>query len=195
MILVDTLDVAHLDISTFETLNSSHDYSLEIVDGEILRFTFDNILLVDSATNEPESHGFVSFKINQMPDNELGTVIANKAYIFFDYNEPIVTPLAFSTIWEEPPFFNTSIFEFENLQVKVYPNPTKDVFYIDFSENKNSVEMARIEIYDVFGRLVLAQKIDENLNTIDISSLENGMYVYEVLGEKSILGSGKIVVE
>ena len=195
VILVDTLDVAHLDISTFETLNASHSYSLEIVDGEILRFTFSYIWLVDSTTNEPESHGFVSFRINQMPDNEVGTVIENQAYIFFDYNQPILTPIAFSTIWEAPQFLETSIFEFENSQVKIYPNPAKEHFFLDFSKAKNISENMEIEIYDVFGRLVLAQKINENLNKVAISDLQSGVFIYKMVGENDVLGSGKIVVK
>ncbi|MGB1206790.1 MAG: DUF7619 domain-containing protein, partial [Chitinophagales bacterium] len=195
VIIVDTLDVAHLDMSTFEALNSSHDYSLEIVEGQILRFTFDDILLVDSNVNEPASHGFVSFKINQMLDNEIGTVIENQAYIFFDYNQPILTPLAFSTIWEEPPFLGTSIFELENSQVKAYPNPAKEHFFLDFSAIKQDVETAEIKIYDVFGRLALGQKISADLNKVAISSLEKGVYIYKIVGENDVLGSGKIMVQ
>ena len=133
-----------------------------------------------------------------MLDNEIGTVIENQAYIFFDYNQPILTPLAYSTIWEEPePLFNVFVSDFlgEKSQVKAYPNPANEHFFLDFSEIKQHIETAEIEIYDVFGRLVLAQKINENLNKVEISSLENGVYVYKIVGKSSVLGSGKIMVQ
>jgi len=85
VILVDTLDFEHLNMSTLEILNSSHTYTLSIEDAQILTFTFNNILLVDSTTNEAASHGFVTFKVDQFKENEIGEVIENKAYIYFDY--------------------------------------------------------------------------------------------------------------
>jgi len=44
VVLVDTLDTEHLDISTLEVLNSSHNYTLSIEDAQILTFTFNDIL-------------------------------------------------------------------------------------------------------------------------------------------------------
>ena len=54
-------------------------------------FIFNNIQLPDSNVNEPASHGFVKFKINQRANNPLGTVIENKAGIYFDFNEAVIT--------------------------------------------------------------------------------------------------------
>ena len=62
-------------------------------------------------------------------------------------------------------------------------------------KSKNNFENAEIAIYDTFGRLFLAQKKGGKQPKIDISSLENGMYVYEVIGENAVLGSGKIMVQ
>jgi len=56
-----------------------------------LVFHFENILLPDSTVNEPASHGFVQFRINQLTDNPIGTVIENTADIYFDLNKAIVT--------------------------------------------------------------------------------------------------------
>ena len=191
VIVVDTLDVTHLDMSTFEALNSSHDYSLEIVEGQILRFTFDDILLVDSNANEPASHGFVSFKINQMLDNEVGTVIENQAYIFFDYNQPILTPLAFSTIWEEPSFEGRNIFGLKNTETTIYPNPANEHFFLDFSEAENVSENMEIKIYDVFGKLVFDKAKPAEL--IDLSELENGIYFVVLRIEQGIVKEKLII--
>jgi len=57
----------------------------------LVEFSFKNILLPDSTTNEPLSHGFVSYKINQKEGLPENTTIENTAYIYFDFNPPIVT--------------------------------------------------------------------------------------------------------
>jgi len=121
VVLVDTLDFEHLNISTLEVLNSSHPYSLSVEDAQILNFTFSDILLVDSTTNEPASHGFITFKINQFKENEIGDVIENKAYIYFDYTNFQIIPL----------FVGVENGTVNHLFAKVYPNPASEMFYIE----------------------------------------------------------------
>ncbi len=102
--ILDTIS-QHLDVSTFVSGAASHPYEVQIIEGNIIRWDFPNILLVDSLTNEPDSHGFVKFNISQKPNNPDGTVIENIAGIYFDFNEPIITPLVFNTI-KRPPFYD-----------------------------------------------------------------------------------------
>ncbi len=91
VIIEDYLD-RDLDYSTLKVMGASHPYevTLDCATGRLL-FVFDNILLPDSTTNEPESHGFFRYQIqhqNGLPEN---TYIQNFASIFFDFNPPIVT--------------------------------------------------------------------------------------------------------
>jgi len=88
-VIRDTLS-EFLDVTSIQQGASSHPYQLEILEYNILKFTFANINLVDSVTNEPESHGFVSFRISQLDSLPLGTVIHNSAAIFFDYEPPVI---------------------------------------------------------------------------------------------------------
>ena len=74
-----------LDLSSIEAGTSSHPYRLEVREGGWLVFHFENILLPDSTINEPASHGFVQFRVNQKEDNPLGTIIENTAEIYFDF--------------------------------------------------------------------------------------------------------------
>ena len=66
-------------------------------DGELV-FSFDDILLPDSNVNEPESHGFVKFKV--LPNKELAplTTLKSPANIYFDFNPPITTNEVLNTI-------------------------------------------------------------------------------------------------
>ncbi len=87
--LADTLD-AQLDLPTFEVLGSSH-YVNTSLTGRVLSFTFKDIMLADSFSDEKASHGYVQYRIKPKVGLPLGANIKNTAYIYFDFNEPVVT--------------------------------------------------------------------------------------------------------
>lgn len=87
-----------LDPITLEMIHASHEYELsfepanEVLGSQPkLEWYFDDINLADSASNEPESHGFIHFRINTVPYINPGDVIENFVSIFFDYNEAVIT--------------------------------------------------------------------------------------------------------
>ncbi len=56
--------------------------------------------------------------------------------------------------------------------IKIYPNPSADIIHIEgiqFNENN------KLTLYDIHGKLILEKYITDN-TTIDISSLESGIY-------------------
>ncbi|MCP4440708.1 MAG: hypothetical protein GY810_17310 [Aureispira sp.] len=87
-------------------------------------------MLPDSNVNEPLSNGFFRYRIEQQPNNPNGTVIENQAAIYFDYNPAIMTNTTFHTVGENFVAVNiiTSTEEtlFNNIEVKVYPNPFQE---------------------------------------------------------------------
>jgi len=89
-----------LDWSTLLPVAASHAHSTSIDELGLVTFSFDNIYLVDSIANEPESHGFVSFSIEAKTNLEEFTTIRNDAAIFFDLNQPIITNKVRSTLIE-----------------------------------------------------------------------------------------------
>ena len=89
--LVDTLDLEKLDIMSLDVLGGSHAYEWSLSSPSILEVIFNNINLVDSSVSVAESQGFFKFGIRireEISDNDPS---ASPAYIFFDYNPPIVT--------------------------------------------------------------------------------------------------------
>jgi hypothetical protein len=52
-----------LDINTIHMINASHDYELSFPEPNVLEWFFDEIMLPDSTTDEPGSHGFIHFRI------------------------------------------------------------------------------------------------------------------------------------
>ena len=97
VVLKDTLS-EYLDPTSIRLGSSSHDYSTELLGNGILKFTFDNIMLPDSAANLVESNGYIKFTIRQKEGNLPGTVIENSAGIYFDFNAPVITNTVFHTI-------------------------------------------------------------------------------------------------
>ncbi|MEO1262290.1 MAG: hypothetical protein AAFZ15_26020, partial [Bacteroidota bacterium] len=88
--VLDTIE-EFLDMRSFEMIAASHDYELSFPAENILKWRFDDINLPDSTSNEPESHGFILFSIETFPELNLSDIIKNRAAIYFDFNEPIIT--------------------------------------------------------------------------------------------------------
>ncbi|WP_299317314.1 T9SS type A sorting domain-containing protein [uncultured Maribacter sp.] len=82
---------ADLDWETFTPLSSSHGNTTTITDGKYVEFLFENIQLPDSTSNEPESHGYIAFKIKPKSNVAVGDLIDGQASIYFDFNPPIFT--------------------------------------------------------------------------------------------------------
>ena len=91
VVIRDTLDDIHLDVTSLRAFNSSHDMQVQFEGTNVLIFNFENIMLVDSMTNEEASKGWVTFNIDLYPDLPIGTEIKNGSAIYFDYNDPIIT--------------------------------------------------------------------------------------------------------
>lgn len=88
--ITDTL--SHLlDRSSFELLSFSHEPLTQIFPSGLLRFNYPHINLPDSNSNEPESHGYVKFRIKAKAGMMPGNIIQNTANIFFDFNAPVIT--------------------------------------------------------------------------------------------------------
>ncbi|MFH2143055.1 MAG: hypothetical protein ABIJ97_11565, partial [Bacteroidota bacterium] len=127
VVVVDTLS-EHLDISTLQWGISSHPYTIDVSGhgSPVLMFTFNNINLPDSTTNQANSHGFVKFKIAPYDTLVNGTVVENTADIYFDYNIPVITNTTFVTISDTVIYGNPLVIQdMQNkaiTDVKIYPN-------------------------------------------------------------------------
>ncbi|MFM1930723.1 MAG: hypothetical protein RL226_26 [Bacteroidota bacterium] len=100
IVIRDTIDV-NLDLTTLQMVANSHSVMITIdSDKRTIEFIFENIMLPDSVSNEPDSHGLISYRIKPLPNLSVGTVIENAAYIYFDNNEAVVTNTTWTTIHE-----------------------------------------------------------------------------------------------
>lgn len=98
----------HLDLSTLEILSSSHSHFPNLK-GNAMAFEFIGINLPDSNTNEPQSHGFVKYRVKPYKTLKLNDIIENTAHIYFDFNAPIVTNTTYNIVADLPPEDTTTI--------------------------------------------------------------------------------------
>ena len=170
----DTLD-SNLDLTTFQFMDASHDDRMVTLNGNSLSVLFPNIMLVDSTVSADSSKGYIQYRIKPKTGLNVFTQIYNTAHIYFDYNEAIVTN---TTINAFRPY-TTGIDDAATAEgVTIYPNPASEFVNIKFnSTSKNN----SIKIFDATGRLVKnMENVKSGENTINVSELENGLYLINV---------------
>ncbi|MEM7372118.1 MAG: hypothetical protein AAF587_26105 [Bacteroidota bacterium] len=95
--ILDTLD-SQLDPLSIRPLGGSHAYQFDISPEGNPSWTFPNILLPDSGANLQASQGYVLFEIQTDEPMVFGDTIRNGAAIYFDSNEPVITPEVISPV-------------------------------------------------------------------------------------------------
>ncbi len=178
VVVIDNLS-ADLDANSFQLIGSSHN-GVVTRNGNVVTYTFAGIGLPDYITDEPNSHGFVAFKVNAINGLAAGHQISDFADIYFDFNSAVTTNNAIVTLVNP-----TGLSEFAegNAQIAAYPNPVSDNATLQF----NVIEKAlvKIELIDATGR-VATQLVNEQMNadtqqvSLNASSFANGMYVIKL---------------
>jgi len=176
VIIRDTLDPS-LDVPSFRLDQTSHPVEYTITGEGYVTFTFNNILLPDSFRNEPRSHGLISYDINRKQDIPLGTQITNTAFIYFDFNLPIVTNTTINTLFDaalgiEAP----STFDFS-----IHPNPSQNISRVILkTEDPNQVSYS---VSDLSGRLIMNRDLGylaSGEHQWEVSDLPSGVYFVQV---------------
>lgn len=194
VVILDTLS-SYLDVSTFSPLVASHSYTVDILDTNILQFTFENILLPDSNVNEPGSHGFIQFGISPFSNLAEGTVINNEAAIYFDFNLPVITNMTVNTITTDlkTKFIVgiTDLFVQDN-KLNIYPNPTQNT--LQFSFEQPVQEPVSFRVYDLLGNLINTYEMPPGKNMVltDLQ-LPAGTYIYQLFVGQTHYANGKII--
>ena len=193
VVVRDTIDVTKMDIKSIEWGSSSHKYMPEIYGENILKFTFDKILLVDSFTNEPASNGFVKFRIKQKKDLAFGTKIQNSAGIYFDFNDPVLTNKTLHTVSKTvvSSIFESAIIDYE--AINVYPNPVSESAVLELTNIPLSI--STFELYDILGKRVMTQYFSGKTLTFQRKGLNEGVYLAKIMNNNKIISVAKIVVQ
>jgi hypothetical protein len=178
--IFDTLD-SNLDVNALRIIGHSHPIQVKVYENNRLHFAFNNILLPDSNANEPLSHGYVIYKIKPFDTIPDGVVIRNTAYIYFDYNSPIVTNTTFNHI--SLGVGSTELSAPKN-GLTVFPNPALENLTLTFYEGQRTI-FHSIKIFDVLGKEVYSAKMSGSNFSIPVSALQKGIYFLEVSDNKA----------
>jgi uncharacterized repeat protein (TIGR01451 family) len=177
VIVTDTLS-SHLDLTSFKMLNSSHHMFTDISPEGVLSTTFANINLLNDTNGNIQSCGFMTYSIKAKDEVGNGTIIRNSAETTFNLGG-LQHIKRSNTTWNTltdllPPascVVDTTSGLDENSQltaVFVYPNPTRDILYVDEGNIKH--------IYDLYGRILMSSRERK----IDVSHLPKGMYILQI---------------
>ena len=183
--LKDTLD-SNLDIETLQVINYSHPNTWQIYNNGLV-FNFQNIQLPDSTSNSIGSQGFVQYRIKPKATWTAPTKIKNTAYIYFDFNSPIVTNTTLNSFITYAGL-NEQVL---NNIISVYPNPNNGDFVIETSTVQNKL----VQLYDVTGNVVFEKAIEGLKNTINTSNLANGIYTLKISGVNGISTKKLVIVK
>jgi hypothetical protein len=177
---VDNILDDKLDWTTIQLESMSHTGRVSIHNGSEVSFVFNDINLPDSTNNEPNSHGFIAYKIKPKNNVVVGNIINATAAIYFDFNPAIVTYTATTTFVE-----TLSVVDFEVGKVSVYPNPTYGILNIVSNDS-----IKTIDLYNHLGQLVLSVK---DASRIDVSSLGQGVYLMSLKDVSGTTFTKKII--
>ncbi|MBN8680223.1 MAG: T9SS type A sorting domain-containing protein [Chitinophagales bacterium] len=190
VVLRDTLPTT-LDASTLRMGAGSHPFTWELDGQGVLTCRFANIMLPDSNTNEPASHGYVTFSVLPRADLSAGTQVLNRAAIYFDFNAPVLTEYAMHTV--DSNFITVDIQTTPATApvVSAWPNPARDQVWLELPAGFSYP--CRLNLYDTFGRLIREEKVSSNRQVLARQSLPSGVYLLELTDGTGKKGVGKVV--
>lgn len=166
--VVDFIDLSKFEINTLEPLDSSHPMITKISDGNKVEFFFNEINLpFDDANND----GYVLYKIKLRNDLVLNDTFENSASIYFDFNFPIYTNIASTTISNTLSNNDFII----NEDIKVYPNPVSDFLYFNNLTNR---KINKILMFNGIGQLVF--ETNQDINKLDMNDFKSGVYILKI---------------
>ncbi|WP_191858697.1 T9SS type A sorting domain-containing protein [Hanstruepera ponticola] len=161
IVVKDDIDITKYDLSTLVPLHASHDFFARIKDqgnDHYIEFIFEDINLpFDDANND----GYVAFKIKTLETLVLGDSFDNNAEIYFDYNFPIITDEATTTVAA----LSIDEFGFADNGMVLYPNPTTNILNL---ESKQPIE--HVTIFDISGRTVQEIAVLGTKHKLEIST-------------------------
>ncbi len=179
VVVRDTLS-EYLDQTSVIPGASSHPY-LFYIENNILEFRFNQINLVQKALNEAASIGFLEFRVKQMASNPISYTIDNQAAIYFDFNEPIYTPVHQYSIYPLP----LGVFSSPQVDMHVSPNPSAGNIKFNFTQKWQGAQKTFL-VSDLSGRVIKEIQSAEDNPSFDWQELTCGTYLITVLAGKGL---------
>lgn len=140
----------------------------------VAKFDFPNINLPDSANHKPCT-GKVVYSIKTSPTLTPGTYIPNKAGIYFDDNEVVMTNSALNMIGIPQ---NVTLLG-NNNNATIYPNPASDIIVV----NTEGSTYNSLEVTNLMGQTLLTEKLTQHETKVNVKNLPAGIYTLTLKGD------------
>ena len=173
----------NLDWNTLQIENISHTNRVEITDGNQVEFIFNNINLPDASSNEPESHGYIQYKIKPKNNIAVGDFMLNSAAIYFDFNPPVITNTVITTVID-----NLGVEENATNSIALYPVPSSDILNI-----KSTLPIVDVKVFNNLGQLLFTVANPKGVQFLNIEQLSAGMYFVKLTDLDQNSGTKKFI--
>ena len=196
VVIRDTLPAA-LDLESVVPGASNFPYSFGIFDDGTLKITFSDIELLPGSDAAPV-YGFVKFRVSQKADKPAGTVIDNRASVYYDYLEPLQTNRSRYLSGDFPSYLKTEVVtqigevSWPGVEISVYPNPFSETAVIDLKGH--DFKEVLFKVFDAAGRLVQESRQEGNKIMYYRGVLPAGLYFFRLESEGNWIGSGKMLI-
>lgn len=183
IVVRDTLP-AQLDPATLRVGSASHPFEWELTGQGHLAFHFAGILLPDSTTNEPASHGFVQFSIFPKTDLPPGTRVDNRAAIYFDFNAPVFTEYAWHTVDSNFVPLRASAPDNAPMAVQLSPNPAVGETVLSWEGLSPGDFPLALTVSDLLGRTLREERVWSKKHTLRRGALPAGVCLVKTIDNK-----------
>lgn len=165
----------NLDWSTFQALSASDEFTVKRSGAEVeFMFTGIDLAFENEETGiVPESNGHIIYRIKPKASVTLGDSMSAQADIYFDFNDPITTNEVTTTVQNVLGTGENIISLF-----KVYPNPASENVNLHLLDTEaNGFD---VTVIDMLGKTVLKNSYTTNEASLNIASLNTGVYFISI---------------
>lgn len=185
---------AQLDPATLRVGSASHPFEWTLSGQGYLTFRFPGILLPDSTTNEPASHGFVQFSILPKTGLPPATPVQNRAAIYFDYNAPVFTEYAWHTIDSNFVPLHVLAPKKSWFAVNISPNPASRETTLEWENLSPGDLPLTLSLCDVLGRTLREERVWSKKHTLRRENLPAGICFVKTSNNRGMwLGTCRLV--
>ncbi len=175
----------------------SYPYTMEVFGNGIVRITIDSVVLPPLPAGSSGGTGFVEFRVGQRNGNAPGTILENRATVFFSDQAPQNTRKVRYVVNKFPDFVTvlTSTKEtfFPGARVNAYPNPSPGA--VTFELEGMPFQDLRLRVFSPDGRLVQQQAFSGNQYIWNRNGLSAGLYLYRLeTSEGRLINTGRIIL-
>jgi hypothetical protein len=76
--------------------------------------------------------------------------------------------------------------------LSIFPNPAKERIFLEVPEN---YEGAGLQCLDFMGRLVIETALDSGQQSLDVSTLQRGVYIFRIISKNGLIENQKVLLE